>query len=660
MKRASLVALPAALLAVAMVPDAHAATRSLDDYRHFRALSIDLVGRIPTLTELAAFEADSFDVNAWVTAQLKGPAYVNRMRQIYMDLLRVQVGSAVQFVPQPSRLKRVSVIGPDGKPMYVYYRGGQRRTRLATDGDFCLTPGEAGIQMAPNATPLVYPFDGTQKTVLQTDLNTYTKVIKPWWLYADYTSTTPTDLYGASWATAHPGFVPVAGLQLEPDGVTPTTEIRVCNEETQEAESGTIFAPANPGKTYPPGRLIALPTDSSFAKNNKGAAVSCTVQLGGNASADCGCGVGLERCLPGTSNGFDPASFNFTTQEPIGLAEPTDATDQAGSSWHRAWWGEEAAQFLGYVFSQDKDFREVLTGHYSLVNGPMAQFYKHTANNTCCGNAVNLPKTANSGPYTTPVPLFDPAQIPDINPTDTQTWKLVTDRGPNASGILTMPVFLTKFGSRRARAHVLYNAFKCQDFIAGNIELTPSTEPNLMIRPGCSTCHATLEPLASYYSRVMENDWTFLPPESFPVMNASCGGKIDAGLPSNGNCTNYYDPAFETLTMGTLRGAYPDTFQNGTYAEPTTTHHADDGPAGLAQHFITDPDFPGCVAQNVAAALLGRQLTPDDAGFKEALAATFVQGGYKMSALVQAVVTSPHYASANNFTSTQWRKENGQ
>lgn len=33
----------------------------------------------------------------------------------------------------------------------------------------------------------------------------------------------------------------------------------------------------------------------------------------------------------------------------------------------------------------------------------------------------------------------------------------VADRGPHASGILTMPIFLAKYGSRRARAHVVYS-----------------------------------------------------------------------------------------------------------------------------------------------------------------------------------------------------------
>lgn len=645
MRRTILVALPAALAAVAWAGPASAAP-SLDDYRHFRALSIDLMGRVPTRAELAAFEKNGFDLDAWVGQQLKGPGYVARLQRIYMDLLRLQVGSSFQFVPQASRLRRATITGPNGKDMYVYYRRNQRRKDMNSDGDFCLTPGQTGLAFPSSGAP-----QGTAKAVTQAELDAATVVVKPWWLYADYKSASPTDLYSAStWSTSHPGFVPIASLLTEPDGMTATTQIRVCKEEAQTADTGTFFAPGNPAKTYPDGRLVPLPTDNGYAKAHVGQPVSCTMDLGGAQAADCGCGVGLERCLPGDSPNFDPASFNFTSNQPIGLDEPTDATNQAGSSWHRVWWGEEASQFLGYVFGQDRDFREVLTGRYTLVNGPLAQFYKDAAPNTCCGAGVNFGLVS-------PDPLLDPAALPSLLPHDTTTWKLVQDRGPHASGILTMPVFLTKFGSRRARAHVLYNAFKCKDFIAGNIQLKPSTEPNLMIRDGCSTCHATLEPMANYFSRILENDWTYLPADKFPVLNPTCLGTTSKPPPSS--CTNYYDPAFATSAHGTLRGAYPDTFANGTYGPPAT-HHADDGPAGLADELVSDPEFPGCVAQNVAAALLGRQLTADDSGFKQALTTTFVQGGYKMSALVQAIVTSNHYKGANNLTSAAWRKEMGQ
>src|SRR4051812_21069588 len=69
-------------------PQAEAASkRTLQDYRYFRALSIDLVGRIPTRDEVAAFEADGFDVDAWIDQQLVTPAYAERIRRVYMDLM---------------------------------------------------------------------------------------------------------------------------------------------------------------------------------------------------------------------------------------------------------------------------------------------------------------------------------------------------------------------------------------------------------------------------------------------------------------------------------------------------------------------------------------------------------------------------------------------
>ena len=82
-------------------------------------------------------------------------------------------------------------------------------------------------------------------------------------------------------------------------------------------------------------------------------------------------------------------------------------------------------------------------------------------------------------------------------PEDTATWLPVADRGPHAAGLLTLPVFLTKYGSRRARAHAASSAFLCNEFVADTVKLTPSTEPDLTKRPGCSSCHQTLEPMAA-------------------------------------------------------------------------------------------------------------------------------------------------------------------
>ena len=44
---------------------------------------------------------------------------------------------------------------------------------------------------------------------------------------------------------------------------------------------------------------------------------------------------------------------------------------------------------------------------------------------------------------------------------DLDRWDRVEDRGPRAAGVLTMPVFLTKYASRRARGAAVYQAFLC-------------------------------------------------------------------------------------------------------------------------------------------------------------------------------------------------------
>src|SRR6185503_13715216 len=115
--------------------------------------------------------------------------------------------------------------------------------------------------------------------------------------------------------------------------------------------------------------------------------------------------------------------------------------------WSRAWWTEEAIHFMDDIFVGDRDFREILTSKATMVNGPLAQFYTSVAPATCCGNGTYFG-------YSEPEPLFDPKNLPSgLLPHDTGIWKRVDDRGPHASGILTMPIFLTKYGSRRAKAH---------------------------------------------------------------------------------------------------------------------------------------------------------------------------------------------------------------
>ncbi|HEX4416298.1 MAG TPA: DUF1585 domain-containing protein [Kofleriaceae bacterium] len=605
-----------ALFAVAQ--DTHAG-RTLPEYRYFRALSIDLLGRPPTRDELAAFEAPSFDTDAWIATHLGGGGYAERLRRVYMDLLRLEVGPAFTFVPNAVELRRQEVQGPK-RPLYVYFRRGQRRVDVATDGEFCLTAEDTGQQFPPNGPPL-----GTAKPVSQAVLDARTVVVSPWWLYADYRASVPVDRIAPDWAKRFPGFQPVPGLVLEPDGKTPVLQVRVCREEAQAAETGTVYVSGRPGakKGDPPpaGRLNQPPGDSGYARTHRGRAVSCLSGTGFQTSIECGCGIGLERCMPGAGGANEPPAFVLPTRTPLGGDAPFESTPQPASAWERLWWSEEAKHFLDKIFLEDRDFREVLGSRMTVVNGPLAQFYRFFAGATCCGPAADLG-------YSDPAPLVEPGAIPDaLTPEDTATWLPVADRGPHAAGILTMPIFLTKYGSRRARAHVAYNAFLCRDFVAESVKLEPSSEPDLTRRPGCSACHQTLEPMAAYFTRVMESDWTYLPAEQFPMTHPQCSKP--KGQP--GACKTIYDPAFSSL-----RGAY------------ASAANAEAGPGGLADALTRSPEFAPCVAENVAQSLLGRPLVPEDQAWKAELARTFVEGGYRMRALVKAIVTSPRYRDAND------------
>jgi hypothetical protein len=203
-------------------------------------------------------------------------------------------------------------------------------------------------------------------------------------------------------------------------------------------------------------------------------------------------------------------------------------------------------------------------------------------------------------------------------------------------------MFLEKYASARARGAVLYNAFLCKSFLADNkTELTPSTEPNLMIRPGCSTCHATLEPLAAYFARVEPGSFVYLPAANFPTRNPSC--KKDRNGKLNGQCNALYDVAFADDKGATLRSAY------GSPA------HADATPAGAGEEITKSPEFAACAVERVTSSFLGRPTTADDAPLLRALDDEFIKSGYRMRALVRALVHSAAYRNSNDMSSSEWR-----
>jgi len=609
------------------------AARTLDDYRHFRTASIDLLGRMPTRDEVAAFERPDFDMDRWIDAQLGGPAYVERLTRITMDALRLEPN--VNFTNAPSELYRHDVLGPDGKPVAVFYRENQRRERPETDGEFCLSPDETGVVVRPRQADV-----GTPKKVTQKLFDAHTVLVKPWWLYRDFRTKDPQQLYGAAWKEPDPQFRPVESLLHDADG-KPIPAVRICREEAATRDAGHVYAsgrtkaPPKDAK-LPGGRVRPPPLDRPYATQHQGEPVACDTRLGLDLAPDCGCGAGLERCVPSDANNGGGAAFYYPNHMPLGPGLPLDDVRQQAQRWFPYWWSREVVRYLGDLFENDRDFREVLTGKRTLVNGPLAQFYRTIQRGNCCGPEATFGMLQESEP------LFDPRSVPaDLEPHDVSTWKAVEDRGPHAAGILTMPMFLEKYASARARAAAVYNDFLCKSFVAEAQQLTPSTEPNLMVRPGCKTCHATLEPMAAYFARVEPGNFVFLPQDRFPVHTGAC--KLDKNGKMSGACTALYDPAFADAKGATLRSAYG------------SPEHADATPAGLAREVTRMPEFASCAVQRVTSSFLGRPTTEDDRALLDGLTDAFVRSGFHMKVLVRGIVRSDAYRRSNNLASSDWR-----
>src|SRR5215472_17012650 len=120
-----------------------------------------------------------------------------------------------------------------------------------------------------------------------------------------------------------------------------------------------------------------------------------------------------------------------------------------------------------------------------------------------------------------------------------------------------------------------------------------------MVRPGCSTCHATLEPLAAYFTRIEPGNFVFLPPSLFPTRNATC--KKDARGKLSGPCDALYDVAFTNESGAMLKSAY---------GSPV---HADEAAVGAGRDLTAEPEFASCAVEHVTSSLLGRATVADDA-----------------------------------------------
>ena len=297
---------------------------------------------------------------------------------------------------------------------FIIAKDSDARTRRSTESSVS-RPRKTGYPIHPRMRPNE---EGTAKKIGKKQLDAVTVLVKPWWLYKDYDAKDPEHRYQAGWNDADADYRPVEALLEGPDKKL-VTHVRVCKEEAAEAETGHVYAS---GRTKQPPKLPGSRVrpevlDSGYATKHKDEPVSCSNKIAMASSIDCGCGKGLSRCVPGDSDQFGPSAFYFPNHTPLGPEEPIDTARQQAQRWFPHWWAREALAFINDIFAEDRDFREILTGRHTFVNGPLAQFYGSVQRSDCCGPETNF------GMVEETEPLFDPSKVPhDLRPHDTGTW----------------------------------------------------------------------------------------------------------------------------------------------------------------------------------------------------------------------------------------------
>ncbi|MCB9663461.1 MAG: DUF1585 domain-containing protein [Alphaproteobacteria bacterium] len=321
----------------------------------------------------------------------------------------------------------------------------------------------------------------------------------------------------------------------------------------------------------------------------------------------CGCGPGLQWC--------DTPALGHVQEE--GYVAPV----------HRAI-AEDVRRRIARVIRGDLSYLELFTSPVAYVNGPLAHFYRHNTRTPAHVRFNEMP--------------VDPDLLPDLDFTDEDTWVEVS-LGEEQAGVLTSPLYLMKFQTRRARANRFYTAFLCQPFQPpdGGIPGLDEADPTLDLtqRKGCQYCHAILEPAGAHWGRWGEYGAGYLPASRYPTTAPECQWCAQTGESCSAACRQYY--VVDPLTQE--QDPYVGMLQGYQFLEERHRSHPEVGPKLLATQGVVDGRLPRCVARTTATWLLGREPATHEEAWVDALARTFTEADYRYDALVRAIVTSDNY-----------------
>jgi hypothetical protein len=315
-----------------------------------------------------------------------------------------------------------------------------------------------------------------------------------------------------------------------------------------------------------------------------------------NGKAECGCGEGLRFCFGPAANTRTPI-YNAMREQ---LLRAVDAVSTGG-----------------------KPYTDLILSRGAQLNGPLAFWKKYLANNV---------------PLTTLATLGDPGEVLPAAPDFTDaTWSEV-DRGTDLhAGVLTMPGYLLRFQTNRARANRFRQDFECESFVPPAVS---QNEPgcsaagtDLTKRCACQYCHSTLEPLAAHWGKFAEAGTTLMTDTTrFPVQNNSCIGS------TNGICARFYATNPDGDSPGKLLA-----WQYADAAHPGIRDAIGPGPRARAQAILASGVFARCTVKRAFTYLMKREPRDDEQATVATLAEGFKSNAYSLPWLMETLVGRDDY-----------------
>jgi hypothetical protein len=618
--------------------------------RHLRQLSLDLLGRPPTIEEYKAFQAKGSIAPEDIRQMMGSEEFYERMREYHRALLRSNISASV-FDNGNTRLA-----GTGGTNNPYVLRGNtssalRGANNMSCDGfieqDSCNTQRQDPHSEPATKTcrdtqgvplPVSYDYDTnfyactrldtTDATINSCDVAVTRGVVQAKHLYfcdmrrlgdnrlhphlclpdpARSTTMvlTQEELDASSRVVAfvHPS--PPAGTTLTRlDRCTLTQPLRngVKGAYTPQRgciqREGYVMAPGPFFAADPSAQVSVCAIEAQARDVNPWTMESCeTARFAGDRS--CGCGDKMRRCEVAATH---TARIDAINKEPEMIADS--------------------------VVRRDEPYFNILSTRRSYVNGTLSEFYR---------------QRHGVGIFT----ITQPSNLdllPAIPYSQVDTWQEYT-RDPQHSGVLTTPSFLYRFPTQRARVNHFYEAFLCKTFVPSSDPLPPpedncNRENNLAKRCGCNYCHATIEPTGAHWGRFDERNSLFLNPERFARFDPKCRDCALAGdVNCGGECGQYVMQAFDgdgATSLGMLK----------TYLYRTADEEAniEGGPQLLVERMLQTGDLERCAVRRVWNEFLGRPMSTEEQRlYLSDLSQEFSRSNHSLKALIEKILMTDAY-----------------